>query len=453
MAYRKAYWCFTYEPGHKTVEHTSTCGKDFEYNNTKVNYGLGPIEQKDERNCYPHHHGWISCMPGETITKGKCIKILKELELYNEGQYVHERSATKDAYVKYCFKTSSERFEPEVVIDKAIKSIREMGEKPTKNNLVSKLAVTEGAVFVTKHKQLIDSFMSIPVLCQKKKRTVDESVDLLQNVANFYQATGNFIQIVTDNVNKNGIDTTHKAFEDSSRQDQVKAILINTLLPICVSRKKITDGLPALWLYGQAYTGKSFMYTQIPNYKHIATDAAGVSRYKLNGEQSGFLLDDIDQDFITNDSNASLVKKLAIGETTSIKVFGDVADVRGFLVVTSNHKPGYLTKKNEDEDDQAFEWNKAAFRRRFIALKFTEKIDFDALYVDFSSSYIDVFASQYITQIYEELESKKLKKLYEPYVNWLLQNKDEHEEAIIREYEEWLEEHDEEPRAKRSKND
>lgn len=442
MSFRKAFWTFTYIPKEGTSADVTTAeGVEHVLDGISYNVGVGPLEQKDNTTEYPHHHGWIRCSPGTCITKGKAIKILEQLGLYNDGQYVHELISTKRTYINYCFKHFGIS-DAETIIKNAVSEIRLEGIKPTKTNVVARLAEENGAKFITVNKSLIDNFMSTPVLSQTKKRMIEEVIDPMKNLNNFINCVQAYSKIIKNNVVANGIDTTHRSFENSSRSDQIRAILINTLLPICVQRKRVVDNLPALWFYGEAGSGKSFMFTQIPNYRHVSTDAAGVSRFRLNGDQSAFLLDDTEKGFIIRENNASLIKKLCIGETTAVKVFGDVMDVRGFVAITSNHKPDYMIEPEvmTDTEYQAFKWNLNAFNRRIIAVKFTDKVDIDPIFVDFGVSYLDAAAANIIMDHFEQIKSEPLRQLYFPYYEWLKTNQTEEDRSILNSFDDYTEE-------------
>lgn len=421
---RKSMWCFTYVVD--ADEHPSCKdGIDVQWHSKTYKVVIGPVEQPDSNTDYPHQHGYIQCPVSTALTKGQAIAILESIKLYKAGMYLHELETTKAKYHAYCFKsTGGANNNAERAIKRAYEHIEETdGVKVTKKRLVTQLAKAEGATFVARNKQIIDVTLATPEI-YKDNKTVDESVDAKENMRNYMQCIVNFKQIISAAVQKNGIVTTHKLFEDVSREDQVNAIIAIALLPTIARRKRITDGLPALWFHGLPNCGKSYLFAQIPNYKKIATDAEGVGRFKMEGDQTAYLIDDVDAGWIFKPCNSKTMKALAIGERDVIKTFGDTQEVRGFCVLTSNCVPDHLcpcppTPEGTDPDmfKKGHEYNCNAWKRRIVSLFFDETCDMDSIFVDFEMMSLDLVARKAFEIACESIVSPVLKNAFDVYYN------------------------------------
>ena len=419
---RKSMWCFTYVVD--ADEHPSCKdGIDVQWHSKTYKVVIGPVEQPDSNNDYPHQHGYIQCPVSTALTKGQAMAILESIKLYKGGMYLHELESTKAKYHAYCFKSlGAANNNAERAIKRAYEHIEENdGVKVTKKRLVTQLAKSEGATFVARNKQIIDVTLATPEIYADSK-TVDESIDVKENMKNYFTCLGNFHKIITDAVNKNGIVTTCKLFDDCPREDQVNAILAIALLPTLVRRKRITDGIPALWFHGLPNCGKSYLFSQIPNYKKIATDAEGVGRFRMEGEQTAYLIDDVDAGWIFKPANSKTMKALAIGERDVIKTFGDTQEVRGFCVLTSNCVPDHLcpcppVPEGTDADmfQKGHQYNCNAWKRRIVSLFFDETCDVDPIFVDFEMLSLDLVARKVFETAYEAIVSPVLKNAFTVY--------------------------------------
>jgi len=155
------------------------------------------------------------------------------------------------------------------------------------------------------------------------------------------------------------------------------AVTMIAILPMVAKRTKNPDNLPGLYFYGGAGTGKSYFFNQNTAYHMVPTDASGVSRYQQQANVDGYLLDDITSDFLDEKTNSSTLRNLALGGTATVKTFGNTLKVRGFLVCTSNNTPNFLFK--EDLKNPDIRANCNAWKRRFIAIKFTTPVDEDPI--------------------------------------------------------------------------
>lgn len=420
---RRSVWCFTVLAGKHS--ETGEKGVPVLYNNKTYTFVLGPVEKPDSETDYDHQHGYIHCPRSVALTKGQAISILKFLGAYTEDQYVHELEKTRAAYHSYCFKSIFNAFtSAERRIKRAVDEIHSVDNaKLNCKRLKLKLMKTEGADFVVKNNALIALTLAHPE-AQTNDKYIHVEVDEKENVKNFLQVVTNFQAIVDDAIHNSGIETTHRSFNDATKEDQLNAIMCIALLPMMAMRVRVTDQLPALWFYGMQECGKSFLFSQIPNYKRVATDAEGVSRFKLGGDQTAFFLDDIDKGWLFKMSNSATLKTLAIGEKAVVKTHGDTMDVRGFVVITSNHKPDYLCPMGEipegaDAEQAAkdHKFNCGAWKRRVVSLEFAEHVDFESVYVDYEMCSLDKVAKAKFVHCYNDLASPALKELFKVYFN------------------------------------
>ena len=423
---RKAVWCFTVPSTYVCENDLVTVGKDgspVEYNNKRYTIVIGPQEDPDNVAPYIHHHGYIQCPPGCVLTKGQASTILKAINLYSDGMYLHELETTKGKYHAYCFKsdtnchTSAER-----AIKRAMDNIEEDdGVKITPKRLKAKLAQQEGASFVARNKQVIDVVLNTPEI-RKDKKTIEIEVDETVNMKNYMQAIANFNGLLDNAIKTNGIVTTHPAFVNTDRTDQVNAIMCIALLPALARRVRVTDKLPALWFHGMPHCGKSYLFSQIPNYKRVATDADGVSRFRMDGDQTAYLIDDIDAGWLFKPTNSKTLKALAIGEREVVKTLGDTQEVRGFVVFTSNCIPDHLAPlgaiaegvdRSYAEKEHQFNCN--AWKRRVVSVYFDTACEYEADFIDFELNSLDSIARKAFEVCYDKIKNDNLRKLLSVY--------------------------------------
>lgn len=420
---RKAVWCFTVRAGVR--EATSQEGVTVMKGKNAIRLVLGPIEDPDESTNFKHQHGYIHCPSNLALTKGQAREVLKLANCYEEDMYLHELTTNRSKYHSYCFKSeSSLNNAPERAIKRAIDSIeKDQGTKLTSKKLKTQLCKQEGPSFVARNKQVIDLVMATPEIRTNKKIIAIET-DKVENMKNFMEAIARFRNIIETAVNGHGIVTSCPALDNTSREQQIDAIVCIALLPTIAQRLRVTDKIPGLWFHGRAHCGKSFLFNQLPNYKKIATDADGVSRYRLDGDQTAFLMDDVDAGWLFSSKNSKTLKALSIGETETIKTFGDTLEVRGFVVFTSNHEPDYLrpfcpSGKDVEEDkakEQDHQFNSSAWKRRIISLFFDSPVDFDGCFIDFEMTSLDIVSRKAFEVAYEKIKDhEELGKLFARY--------------------------------------
>ena len=233
---------------------------------------------------------------------------------------------------------------------------------------------------MNRHKSLVDMIMKSPEYFTNKV-TVLEPIDHDENFTNGAKVVATFARIIYCALETKGYKTIHNKFKNLPNSDMTLAIIMVAILPIVAKRKEIPDNLPALYFYGNAGTGKSYFFNLHPAYHKVATDASGVSRYRLQVNEDAFFLDDITSDTLNDRVNSSTIRNLALGGTATVKTMGDTEQVRGFVVCTSNDTPDFLAEEiNEDSNIEA---NYNAWKRRFIAVNFTSTVDDDPIHVRF----------------------------------------------------------------------
>ena len=439
---RKAFWCFTVEADEEAPwRPTSEEGEPHEDRRKIFRVGIGPLELPDGNSDYPHHHGFIQCPPGETLTKGQAEAILHAKGI--KFTYLHELLSKKDKYITYSWKSQSNTHtSAERAIKRSIDKINASGMKLTAKRVKTDLTLHEGASFVHKHKGVVEVTLATPELCASSRKIVVEKVNTKVNMRNYMQCVVRYQKLIRGALD-NGFSTTNEAFRDSSREDQLEAVILITLLPMAMFRKRIIDKIPGLFFHGLPNCGKSFMFDQMPCYKKIATDAEGVARFKLEGDQSAFFLNDIDSGWLFKPSNQKTLKALANGEQETIKTHGDTVAIRGFVVFTSNCQPDYFDSQptfpeNADEKKKVaitkgHLQNCNSWKRRLITLEFTEPVDFDPIHVDFEDSHLEIVARQAIVLCFSRIQSDRLKELFRVYVDAIQEHWEDEELALYEE--------------------
>lgn len=187
------------------------------------------------------------------------------------------------------------------------------------------------------------------------------------------------------NLGKCKMMTRHAGALEMSQDDmQANVCMLATLNFIC--RRIEKDGLPSLYFWGAPQTGKSWLFDSCKYWKKVPGDAGGVGRFRLNGGESGLLLDDVKPNFICRKDNESTIRQLALGNCANVKVHSVTEDVCAWVLITSNalppfaHMAGYRCSDDEQKlRDDMGEENEIAWKRRFISVKFPEDIKWESV--------------------------------------------------------------------------
>jgi hypothetical protein len=411
---RRVHWCFCVEEKDiSLVEETSKQGKPVKIKEKMYTLYIGPIKEPDDliHNC--HRLGMIYSKQ-HAITRGQAKAVLNALEINIQNVMSLLKTCKPSTYLDYAWNSLDlKKSEAEQLIKQCINALTDEGIITTSEKLRAKIKEAYGANFVVHNKSLIDLMMRSPEYFPNVI-IVNEKVNQEENFINILKVTNTFSEIVSRAVSKNGYITSHKKFQNLSNFDINLTITMLAILPMIAKRTEYPDDLPGLYFYGEPSSGKSFFFNKSPAYHKVATDAPGVSRYRLQVYERAFLLDDINSKILNDKTNSSTIRNLTLGGVTTVKISGEIQNVQGFVVCTSNDTPDFI----EDTSEGIFnvtEANFLAWRRRFITIKFTDFVDEDPKKVDFG--YISATeALKYVFDLcYGLLESVPVKEMFNKY--------------------------------------
>jgi len=256
-----------------------------------------------------------------------------------------------------------------------------------------------------------------PIISNADKKTDSRTLcDIFteeDNMRNYMKVIRNFNIMVTAAINKNGIDTHHKAFVGADKNDQGNAIMCIALLPELVNRSRLVDNIPGLWFHGPVPCGKSFLFTSSEHYKTITKKDTGYSPYSLESNQSGYIFDDVDPSWLATPPNSHCIRALALGDRVTDH---NNNDHRGFVVVTSKEAPYYLTSVDITIDPSK-QFYLDAWKRRIVSLQCDALVDYDPINVDFRYRSLEIIARQAFEMCYKKLKSQHLIQLFARYHN------------------------------------
>lgn len=387
MSKQKTHWCLTI-PARMLANFTEEAralflaavgnreGIKLPYNESvDFTFIVGYLEGSDDNTKEPHYHCLMSNPAGKSSTKGRCVTTLKGNGMNCPTDiYIQELQSTLPAYKRYMFKSEPENEKSivDVTLEDTIRALKDTGLIVTRDKFYAELLKYKGATWCTRNKSIIDTF-SMNTALFDSNRIIKKEINTERIVQRGKNMIVCFYETIKKNVDSHGIVSDHPLFEDLNNEYISKAITLIALTPMLFSRSEDVDNVPAIYLWGQASSGKSFLFNSSKAYKLLATDAAGVGRFKLDGVESAILMDDIQNITIDNDNNVSTIRALALGGATRIKVHSDTKLIHAFVVCTSNSKPAFL--------DSAYPPMEAnAWKRRFVILQMTKNnfVDFVA---------------------------------------------------------------------------
>ena len=381
-AIRKVRWVGHFNSTHQVVEETQRKGKSFDNEGKSYTLFVSPIHEAHNETLYPHQCVMIYSKKA-AITKGQAKSAICDIlgiQLTNDF-IIDPLQIEPIRYIRQAWNPSIlSKSEPEQIIKDCINVLESEKLIVTSKNLKGRLRENHGAHFMNRHKSLVDMIMKSPEYFTNKV-TVLEPIDHEENFTNGAKVVATFARILDCALETKGYKTIHSKFKNLPNSDMTLAIIMIAILPTVAKRKEIPDNLPALYFYGNAGTGKSYFFNLHPAYHKVATDASGVSRYRLQVNEDAFLLDDITSDTLNDRINSSTIRNLALGGTATVKTMGDTEEVRGFVVCTSNDTPDFLAE--EVVEDSNIEANYNAWRRRFITVNFTSTVNEDLIHVRF----------------------------------------------------------------------
>lgn len=301
------------------------------------------------------------------------------------------------------------------------KVVEEDGRVLTGTRLRDVIVAKHGNSFYVEHKKLIDTMMTIPLNSTRMmNRIVKPKYKKSENMRRYKEVLDTFTGTIAQAVMDGGLTTTHSAYtaSDVTDADRVKAICMTAILPAIVARCELTDEIPALYFYGESKCGKSFLFNKIQQYKKIATDSEGVSKFKIQGDQSAYLVDDIRVGWLEKNTVSKTMRVICLGEEESIKVHGDTMEVRAFVVLSGNDTPEFLEEQDPSNMDQRMRdvrANMEAWKRRFVCLRFTKPLEHRYIRVEYGYTCLDCINKRFFMDLYESLESESMKQLFEIY--------------------------------------
>jgi hypothetical protein len=406
---------------------TSETGHEVQYKDNHYLLIVGPVEMADDNNPYPHRHAMLHSV-GHSVTKGRAKEVVACFLGIEEFQPSYFKPTDNpSAYLKYMFKNDEaagpkrKRTSNDILEDAVLASKRQKGcvDKTFIKELLSTPG-NQGAAWVSKNSKLINDYISIKPLCDSR-RILHFDVNEEETLENTYDVITNYRNNLKAQLKKNSFKTTCKDFADWTCHDVRRYITLMTLLPNFVSRANKVDNLPGLYFWGRSDCGKSFMFNESPAYRKVANDAKGVGRFRQEGDQAGFLLDDWTNADFMDPTNSSTLRQIALGSTARIKTFGDTEEIRGFVVATSNDIPFHLGHDIPDgQNADSIEKHRAALNRRFITLEFTEDIDVDSKTVSWLHQSALIVQKDVINVCFDKLPEGNIRnslKMYVDHVN------------------------------------
>ena len=377
------HWCFTLiNEDADCVNNTTRFGKDVTLSGKMCRVYISQKENANDeisnthRNCLLHI---IQSGGGHNRTQGQAMQMIKEFlpDLKMDINLRKLSSSVHDFLCQYWRSENPVRNKVEQRLIQSLEKIKATGMAVTGKRFKRQVIKDEGPTYYHRNKAVCDIILSEPDLFQPGRKVPFEC-NSKTNFLNMFKAVILFERQIKKNLYKNHFITTHNTYSKLNVEEMSELIVFLALLPMVLDRWEGVDGLPALYLYGVPHTGKSFMFTACPYYRKIATDATGVSRFRLQGCENSWLLDDVKMGCIDESSNSSVLRDLTIGGEHPVKVMGDTLNVRGFVVVTSNDKPPFLGDAPSNYTGN-WEMNCAAWKRRFIAINMTETLDVNPL--------------------------------------------------------------------------
>lgn len=386
---KKSKWSFTLREDETPLDGIETThGTQFDFNGKQFRIMIGPVELSDEECAYPHRHAMLHSL-GDCVTKTRAKDAIKQF--INNPNWMPSYFKPTDnyqAYVAYMFKSAplNESSLPtkrtiDMIIGDAVLESR------SKKGCVDKTFVREflcepgqpGLSWVSRNSKAINDFVSTRTLCDAR-RILPHVIDEENNIHDTMLALRAFALNIEAQISANGFTTSHKGLHDFTRTEAAALVRVLVLLPNFINRSEKPDNLPGLFFWGRADCGKSFMFSESPAYRKVANDAKGVGRFKQEGDQAAYLLDDWTMVDFSDPTNSSTIRQISLGGTARIKTFGCTEEIRGFVAATSNDIPFHVQTDFPSEADAAnLMRNRAALNRRFLTIQFTEDIDNDPL--------------------------------------------------------------------------
>ena len=343
--------------------------------NKEITYNLAVgVKQHSKWNCL------FSCLPGGTCPAGR-LRIVMEhcgMPLSKDTDKIETLDGTNPlTYMKFANKLKSDEV-VDHVDEMLLKTFTEMKQRNvvSKERFIQKLCEKYGPTWITKNKTVIDTYCSIQEHCYSERivNDVEDDIDIAERIKNI---VSEYHDNILYQLNIPGhYQTQCEALKGVEIRDVAYYITIISLIPYIFQRgKNLIDFIPGLYFWGDANSGKSFIFQLGKGYRTIACDANGIGKFKLETCEAGFLLDDVRADTVDQASYLSTLRQLTLGAFTRIKVHSETRQVKGFIAVTSNERPNFLSTGYDEK-------NREAWLRRFIVLEFKRNPDMDELLIN-----------------------------------------------------------------------
>ena len=397
-------WAITWNSQIYGITPTDRDGHLISYGGYSYVIYVGPEEDSDNTSKYNHHHCLVHC-ESASVSKTKAKEVLQEYTKLSDEQieqcvtYIQRLDTTLKQYLSYCWKGefSSSSSREDDVVKQTITDLKLAGNIPTHNRVKRKLIEDHGAdAYNRKYAKITDIYINDTDIIDNRGNPKVER-DQEDNMSNFITS----LFIWRANLNGAKIFSGCSFLKDCT--DLSPIVFMISLLPYFTKRLlNASDKLPSLYLFGRQGSGKSSMFNNCRYVKKVATDAVGVSRYKMSSYHSALLFDDIENSVIEDTTNSSTIKQLCLGDTASVKVFGETQDISAFIIITSNEKPNFC---NFDEnDDVNVKVIKNSWKRRFITCLLSDVCPMELESINFADYQLRDIAAMFFKKEYEMME-------------------------------------------------
>jgi hypothetical protein len=374
---------------------------------------IGPLKQADANVDYPHRH----CMIVRQIhgmTRGQAKRSVAEFLPNVNTEECFKFVKNINSYVKYMFKLVDPlKTNVEKKLEETIESLQTKRITITGKTMKTAVVDMHGPQFYARNKSTVDVMLSQPELFSCST-VVPFETNPTENYANVVKVFAIFNRVVIRAIRQNGYICTAKGYENLIALDMGNFVSALVALPFMRARWEGVDCLPSVYFYGASGSGKSYLFQNAPFYKKVASDAQGVGRFRLDGAQRAYLLDDVTSAFFEDRYNLSTLRQMTLGGDSEVKIQGDTQKVRGWIVATSNETPNWLEDKpKKEEDSKNWEKNCDAWKRRFVHIKMSDVLDLDPVVVNWShGSAVDAVKGMYVNFVEALPDSlkEKLKK-------------------------------------------
>lgn len=410
-------WAVTWLSGEHKLTRTTKDGFDFTGGDYSYTIFVGPEEDPDSECSSCHQHVLVHCKTAN-VTKRKAKEALVEYsslapEIVEANvTYISKVYSSKSNYIIYCFKGDNNNSlgkDDTIVID-TVNTLKNDGRTPVSSAIKRKLIDDHGATaFNKRFKMVLETYLAETDITDTRGNPIVK-LDSKDNCTNFLTVLLCWFALLT----KTNVSTMCKPFDIIPHNMLKQITFLISIIPYFSKRVVgMADGLPSLYLWGIQSAGKSSIFSNCRYIKKIPTDAAGVSRFRMDKMHTALLLDDVENDTINHKDNSSTLKQLTLGNDVEVKVMGATQSIKGFVIITSNTAPSYTDDTSVTTNDDGTTDNfvnrgiiNASWKRRFITCEFTSVCPFDYVSIDYDDFKLRDVAAQLFRANYIQLISK-----------------------------------------------